>query len=453
MSEQPGNTKLWQKQSGLHPKVEAFTIGNDAEHDLKLARYDVLGSIAHAIMLGEIGILDRQEVRQLRDELARIHTVIEKGEFAIEEGVEDVHSQIEIMLTRALGDTGKKIHTARSRNDQVLVDLKLYLRAEIREMIRGMEQIIDTFLELSERYKEVLMPGYTHMQVAMPSSFGLWFGAYAESLTDDLLSAEAAFRYANRNPLGSAAGYGSSFPVDRQLTSDLLGFDGPHVNVVNTQLSRGKSEQLTAQAMANAASTLGKMAMDVCQFMSQNFGFMSFPEQLTTGSSIMPHKRNPDVFELLRGRCNRIRSLPTAISMLLTNLPSGYHRELQLMKEELFPAIESLKECLDIVPFMFDHVEIRENILDDPVYNNIYSVEKVNELVRGGMAFRDAYQEVARMIANGEFIPDREAPLSHSHLGSIGNPGTEQIRERCKRLIGQFEFEKIERYERELLEQ
>lgn len=452
MSSSQGPNKLWQKKSGLHPRVESFTIGNDADHDLKLARFDVLGSLAHTRMLGQIDILDDDEADELAGELIKIYQVIRQGDFRIEEGVEDVHSQIEMMLTEKLGETGKKIHTARSRNDQVLVDLKLFLRSEIRTMVQGVENIVQKFLELSEEYKQVLMPGYTHMQVAMPSSFGLWFGAYAESLTDDLLALEAAFRYANRNPLGSAAGYGSSFPVDRQLTSDLLGFDGPHVNVINAQLSRGKTEQLTAQAMANVASTLGKLAMDVCQFMSQNFGFMTFPEELTTGSSIMPHKRNPDVFELLRGRCNRIRALPANISALLTNLPSGYHRELQLMKEELFPALESMKECLEIVPFMFEHVKISENILEDEIYNNIYSVEKVNELVRAGMPFRDAYKKVGEMIANGEFEPDKKAPLSHTHLGSIGNLGTEQIRERCEELIAKFDFEKIDESERELLE-
>lgn len=411
--------KLWEKDTTVNPEIERFTVGRDRELDLLLARYDVLGSIAHSTMLQSIGMLTSEEMTSLHSELRNIYGTIEAGEFTIEDGVEDVHSQVELMLTRKLGDTGKKIHSGRSRNDQVLVDLKLFTRNELKGVCQGVKELFDALIEQSERHKEVLMPGYTHLQVAMPSSFGLWFGAYAESLADDMLFLQAAYRMCNRNPLGSAAGYGSSFPLNRTMTTDLLGFESMNYNVVYAQMGRGKCERNVAYALASVAGTLAKLAFDACMFNSQNFGFVKLPAECTTGSSIMPHKKNPDVFELLRAKCNRLQALPNDILLIMNNLPVGYFRDLQIIKELFLPAFESLNDCLQMATYIIRRIEVNRNILDDSRYDAMFSVEEVNRLAAAGMPFRDAYKKVGMEIEEGTFVARKD--IAHTHEGSIGN--------------------------------
>lgn len=428
--------QLWNKGFEPDQLIERFTVGQDRELDLRLARYDVQGSMAHIKMLESIGLISTDELNLLLPALQEIADSIEKGDFVIEEGVEDVHSQVEFLLTAALGDVGKKIHSGRSRNDQVLVDLKLFFRDELRNIAGAVERLFTRLQELSELHKDKLMPGYTHLQVAMPSSFGLWFGAYAESLTDDMQLLIAAYNIANQNPLGSAAGYGSSFPLDREMTTHLLGFARPHYNVVAAQMSRGKTERAVAAAVAAIASTLGHLAMDVCQWMCNNFGFVKFPDSLTTGSSIMPHKKNPDVFEIMRGKCNRLQSVPNELSLLTANLPLGYNRDLQLMKDILFPATTELINCLDMATFMLAHISVKDNILDDSRYDYIFTVEDVNRRVLQGVPFRDAYREVGMKVQNGSYRPTRE--VHHTHLGSIGNLATAQIADKMNSLLSQF---------------
>ena len=398
--------KLWEKNVQVDKEVETFTVGKDREMDLYLAKYDVLGSMAHITMLESIGLLAKEELTVLLAELKNIYAVADRGEFVIEEGVEDVHSQVELMLTRRLGDIGKKIHSGRSRNDQVLLDLKLYTRAQIRELVELTNGLFEVLISQSNRYKEVLMPGYTHLQIAMPSSFGLWFGAYAESLMDDLQMMQAAYKVCNRNPLGSAAGYGSSFPLNRQMTTDLLGFDSMDYNVVYAQMGRGKMERTVAFAMAGIAATLSKLAFDACMFNSQNFGFIKLPDQFTTGSSIMPHKKNPDVFELTRAKCNKIQGLPQQITLICNNLPSGYFRDLQIIKEVFLPAFDELKDCIRMVTHMMREVKVNDHILEDDKYALLFSVEEVNRLVLEGVPFRDAYKQVGLNIEAGKFSPN-----------------------------------------------
>lgn len=434
--------KLWQKENTVtSEKIERFTVGRDREMDLHLAEFDVLGNIAHATMLETIGLLTADDLAALKTELKVIYEQIQKGEFVIEEGIEDVHSQVELLLTRKLGDTGKKIHSGRSRNDQVLVDMKLYTRARLFEVVQATEKLFDVLTRKSEEHKNDLLPGYTHLQIAMPSSFGLWFGAYAEGLIDDIIQLNAAYRLANRNPLGSGAGYGSSFPLNRQLTTDLLGFEGMHHNVVYAQMSRGRTEQAALSAIASLAATVSRLAMDVCLYNSQNFGFIVLPDDLTTGSSIMPHKKNPDVAELLRAKTNRMKALPMEVTMVLSNLPSGYHRDMQLLKEILMPAFDEILDCLDIAAFMLEHLKVKQNLLDDPKYDLLFSVERVNELVIDGVPFRDAYKQVGAEIGDGTYTASRE--LKHSHEGSIGNLQTDAIRERMEREIGAFGYDKV----------
>lgn len=416
-------TKLWQKEAGLANNyqeiVEKFTVGNDKDFDILLAEYDVIGSLAHAQMLHKINILSAEEWTAIEQELNAILVEIRAGNFSIADGVEDVHSQVEFMLTQKIGDAGKKIHTGRSRNDQVLLDIKLFLRAKIQEIAQDTRVLFNQLLQLSQMHQDKLLAGYTHFQIAMPSSFGLWFGAYAESLTDDLETLLAAYKICNKNPLGSGAGYGSSFPLDREFTTELLVFDSLNYNVVYAQMTRGKTEKIVAQALANIAATLSKFAYDVCLYMNQNFGFISFPDELTTGSSIMPHKKNPDVFELVRAKCNRIQAVPNELTLLTNNLPSGYHRDGQLTKECLFPAIETLQSCLEITAFMLEHIRVKDNILDDNKYNDLFSVEAVNAEVLKGLPFRDAYQKIGKQIENKTFVADRN--VQHTHAGSIGN--------------------------------
>lgn len=425
--------QLWNKGFEPDKMIERFTVGNDRELDLRLARYDVLGSIAHIKMLCKIGLLTEEELSRLVPALEDILHSIESGEFTIEDGVEDVHSQVEFILTERLGDIGKKIHSGRSRNDQVLVDLKLFFRDELKRISEAVNRLFTRLQSLSEEHRDKLMPGYTHLQVAMPSSFGLWFGAYAESLTDDMQMVVAAYNIANQNPLGSAAGYGSSFPLDREMTTELLGFSNPHYNVVAAQMSRGKTERAVAAAIASVASTLGHLAMDVCMWMCNNFGFVSFPDELTTGSSIMPHKKNPDVFEIMRGKCNRLQSLPNELTILTANLPLGYNRDLQLMKDIVFPATDELVDCLDMADFMLSHIRIKENILDDPRYDYIFTVEDVNSMVVEGTPFRDAYKNVGMAVQEKRYKPTRE--VHHTHLGSIGNPANERIADKMTMLL------------------
>lgn len=417
--------KLWSKGFEPDRMIEEFTVGRDRELDLRLARYDVQGSMAHIRMLESIGLLKKDELDLLIEALEDIADVIERGDFVIEEGVEDVHSEVEFMLTARLGDIGKKIHSGRSRNDQVLVDLKLFMRDEIRHIAEAVNRLFDRLQALSEEHKDKLMPGYTHMQVAMPSSFGLWFGAYAESLADDMQMLVAAYNVANQNPLGSAAGYGSSFPLDREMTTRLLGFETLHYNVVAAQMSRGKTERAVSMAIASIASTLGHLAMDVCMWMCQNFGFVSFPDNLTTGSSIMPHKKNPDVFEIMRGKCNRLQSVPNEIALLTANLPLGYNRDLQLLKDIIFPATTELIECLDMAEFMLGHILVRDGIVDDSRYDYLFTVEEVNRLVLEGMPFREAYKKVGLEVQDGTYRPVRE--VHHTHAGSISNLCNEEI--------------------------
>ena len=430
--------KLWQKSTDVNKRVEAFTIGNDQELDLLLGACGMLGSLAHIEMLESIGLLTGEELKVLSAELKQLYQLARAGELTIDPGMEDIHSQVEFLLTKKLGEVGKKIHSGRSRNDQVLVDLKMYFRGEIEEIVGLVKSLSDTLLSQSERYKDVLIPGYTHMQVAMPSSIGLWLGAYAESLSDDLIALRAAFDVANKNPLGSAAGYGSSFPIDRMKTTALLGFEEPNYNVVYAQMTRGKSEVALATAMASVAATLSKLAMDVCLYAGQNFGFLSFPDELTTGSSIMPHKKNPDVFELVRGRCNQLLSLPNELNLILSNLPSGYHRDLQQLKEHLFPGIQTLKQCLDIVDFSLSQVKVNPDVINDSRYDYLFTVELVNQLVLDGMPFRDAYKEVGKRVEEGTYRPDRE--IKHTHLGSVGNLANDQVAEKIKRELSKFPF-------------
>ena len=428
--------KLWDKGFEPDKMIEEYTVGDDRELDMRLARYDVEGSLAHIAMLEKIGLLTAEELSTLTAGLREIAAEIEAGRFEIEPGTEDVHSQVELMLTRRLGDAGKKIHSGRSRNDQVLVDLKLFLRDELRQTADAVKVVFDRLQELSERYKAVLMPGYTHLQIAMPSSFGLWFGAYAETLIDDMRLLAAAWHIANQNPLGSAAGYGSSFPLDRTMTTRLLGFEALHYNVVAAQMSRGKSERAAAAAIAAVAATIGRLAMDACLFMSQNFGFIALPDELTTGSSIMPHKKNPDVFEIMRGRCNRLQSVPNEIALLTTNLPVGYHRDLQLMKDILFPATTEIKRTLRMCDFMLAHLRVNEHILDDRKYDYLFTVEDVNRLVLQGTPFREAYKEVGMAVQKGAYTPTRE--VHHTHEGSIGNLCTAEIRQKMERVLEEF---------------
>jgi argininosuccinate lyase len=435
--------KLWDKGTEINQLIEAYTIGRDTEMDFYLAEFDVIGSLAHIKMLESIRLLTRPELVLLTNELRHIYAEIKAGKFIIEPGSEDVHSQVELMLTRKLGDVGKKIHSGRSRNDQVLLDLKLYTRSEIKSVVEQTVELFDILIAQSEKYKQIIMPGYTHLQVAMPSSFGLWFGAYAESLTDDLILLQAAYRIADQNPLGSAAGYGSSFPLNRQMTTDLLGFESMNYNVVYAQMGRGKMEKSVAFALASIASTLSRMAYDVCLFMSQNFNFVSLPDELTTGSSIMPHKKNPDVFELLRSHCNRIQSLPNQILVMTNNLPSGYFRDLQLIKEIFIPSFAELKSCLTIACFAISNIKVNEKIMDDMRYENIYSVEAVNRKVLQGVPFRDAYRQVGESIKIGDFHPDKE--LSHTHEGSIGNLCLGNIQDKMKVTLNSFNFGKVEK--------
>ncbi len=435
--------KIWQKNIDVNQFVENFTVGKDRELDLQMAKFDVLGSLAHTEMLQTINLLTADELKIIQVELKQIYHEIEAGDFVIQDSVEDVHSQVEWLLTERVGEAGKKIHSGRSRNDQVLVDLKLYFRSCIEEMVGNTETLFHQLIALSNEHKDKLLPGYTHLQIAMPSSFGLWFGAYAESLTDDLELMLAAWKITNKNPLGSAAGYGSSFPLDRTLTTNLLGFDGLNYNVVYAQMGRGKTERILAQAMSSIAATLAKMAMDVCLFINQNFGFISFPSELTTGSSIMPHKKNPDVFELIRSRCNKIQALPNEIAMMTTNLPSGYHRDLQLLKENLFPAFTSLNECLEMATFMFQHIDIKDGILKDKKYDYLFSVEVVNELALQGVPFREAYKIVGEQIETGTFKP--EYKINHTHEGSIGNLMNEDITVNMNTVLKQFGFDKVKK--------
>ena len=430
--------KLWNKGFEPDKLIEDFTVGADRELDLRLARYDVQGSMAHIRMLESIGLLESSELPVLLEALGRIAQSVERGEFTIEEGVEDVHSQVELMLTRELGDLGKKIHSGRSRNDQVLVDLKLFMRDEMRTVAKAVKRLFDRLQSLSNEHKDVLMPGYTHLQVAMPSSFGLWFGAYAESLVDDLEMVAAAYNIANQNPLGSAAGYGSSFPLNRTMTTELLEFADLHYNVVAAQMSRGKTERAAAYAIASVASTLGKFAMDVCLFMCQNYGFVSFPDNLTTGSSIMPHKKNPDVFEIMRGKCNRLQAVPNEISLLTANLPLGYHRDLQLLKDIIFPATTTLCQCLEMCDFMLEHIIVKQNILDDERYNYLFTVEDVNRLALSGIPFRDAYKQVGMAVQRGEYTPTRS--VEHTHEGSIGNLCNNKIAAKMDKVLEKFGF-------------
>ncbi|MBD5174680.1 MAG: argininosuccinate lyase [Bacteroidales bacterium] len=418
--------KLWSKGFEPDKLIEEFTVGRDRELDLRLARFDVLGSMAHIRMLESIGLLTAAELESLLEALGDILAVIDRGEFTIAPGVEDVHSQVEFMLTERLGDVGKKIHSGRSRNDQVLVDLKLFMRDEICNIADATGRLFDRLQALSEEHKDVLMPGYTHLQIAMPSSFGLWFGAYAEALADDMQLLLAAYNIANQNPLGSAAGYGSSFPLDREMTTRLLGFADLHYNVVAAQMSRGKTERALAMAIAAIASTLGRFAMDVCMWMCQNFAFISFPDELTTGSSIMPHKKNPDVFEIMRGKCNRLQAVQNEIALLTANLPLGYNRDLQLLKDIIFPATTELISCLDMADFMLRHIRVRTDIIDDPRYDHLFTVEEVNRLVLAGVPFREAYKKVGLEVRDGSYTPDRS--VHHTHIGSIGNLATDRIR-------------------------
>ncbi len=433
--------KLWQKDKDSLKEVERFTVGKDREMDLYIAGYDVMGSIAHVHMLASVGLLKENEAIDLDRELKNIYKSIVKGEFVLEPGVEDIHSQVEMSLTKKLGDTGKKIHSARSRNDQVLVDVRLFLRGELGELIKNLYDFFELLQAQSEKYKDHLVPGYTHLQLAMPSSFGLWFGAYAESLVDDMITIRGAFEVVNKNPLGSAAGYGSSFPINRRMTTKLLGFDDLNYNVVYAQMGRGKAERIVAQAMANVADTLAKLSMDACLYLNPGFGFISFPDELTTGSSIMPHKKNPDVFELIRAHCNRIKALPNEIMLITTNLPSGYHRDMQLLKEHLFPAFKNLEECISMCSLMLSQVEIRKNILDDEKYKYLFSVEEVNKLVNGGMPFRDAYKKIGMDIEAGKFTYD--VSVNHTHEGSIGNLCTEDINRQMYQVLSSFPFEQI----------
>lgn len=441
--------KLWEKSVQVDRDVERFTVGKDREMDLYLAPFDILGSLAHISMLQSIGLLTEEELKQLTEELRNIYRDTETGKFLIEEGVEDVHSQVELLLTRKLGDIGKKIHSGRSRNDQVLVDLKLFTRSRLQNIVKKTEKLFETLIAQSEKYKQVLMPGYTHLQVAMPSSFGLWFAAYAESLADDLIVMQAAYRVCNRNPLGSAAGYGSSFPLNRTQTTDSLGFETMDYNVVYAQMGRGKTERIVASAIASIAATLAKLAFDACLYNSQNFAFIKLPDAFTTGSSIMPHKKNPDVFELTRAKCNKLQALPYQITLIANNLPSGYFRDLQIIKELFLPSFDELEECLDMVDLMISQIAVNEHILDDKRYDYMFSVEEVNRRVQTGTPFRDAYKQVGLEIEAGKFSPDKH--IHHTHEGSIGNLCNDRITELMRKTIDSFDFARTEAAEVRLL--
>jgi len=437
----PENQPIWYKGTDVHDAVERFTVGLDREMDMYLAQFDVIGSMAHIRMLQSIGLLTTEELPALEAELRVIYRRIMDGGFCIEDGVEDVHSQVELMLTRRLGDAGKKVHSGRSRNDQVLVDVKMFVRQKIEEIVKGVTRLFDVFIAQSEQYRDVLMPGYTHLQVAMPSSFGLWFGAYAESLTDDLRLMQAAWQVANQNPLGSAAGYGSSFPLNRAMTTQLLGFDDLNYNVVYAQMGRGKTEKTVAFAMASIAATLSRFSMDACLYMSQNFAFIALPDELTTGSSIMPHKKNPDVFELIRAKCNRIQALPNDITLITNNLPSGYFRDMQILKEILFPAFAEMNHCIDMLTYMAGRITVNRNILDDDRYRYLFSVDALNELALGGTPFRDAYKEVGAAIREGRF--DFVKRAEHTHEGSIGNLCNDRIQAKMEALLNDFSFDRV----------
>ena len=441
--------KLWEKNFEINKEIERFTVGRDREMDMYLAKYDVLGSMAHITMLESIGLLEKDELVQLLAELKNIYHACENGDFVIEDDVEDVHSQVEMLLTRKLGDMGKKIHSGRSRNDQVLVDLKLFTRHQLKDIADEVKSLFDELIGKSEQYKNVLMPGYTHLQVAMPSSFGLWFGAYAESLADDLLFLQAAYRMTNRNPLGSAAGYGSSFPLNRTMTTQLLGFDSMDYNVVYAQMGRGKMERNVAFAIATIAGTLAKMAFDACMFNSQNFSFVKLPKECTTGSSIMPHKKNPDVFELIRAKSNKLQSLPQQVMLIMNNLPVGYFRDLQIIKEVFLPAFDELKDCLQMAAYIINKIEVNEHILDNPMYDPMFSVEEVNRLAANGMPFRDAYKKVGLDIEAGNFVPDKN--IRHTHEGSIGNLMNAEIQQLFNSILSDFHFERMEEAEKALL--
>lgn len=433
---------IWDKGKPVNDLIQKYTVGLDREMDMFLAKYDVMGSLAHITMLESIGLLEKNELEALSAELKNLLDVVEKGEFVIEDGVEDVHSQVELMLTRSLGDMGKKIHSGRSRNDQVLVDLKLFTRDRLRGIVEAVKALFDILIKQSNRHKDVLLPGYTHLQIAMPSSFGLWFGAYAEALADDMLFLRAAFDQSNRNPLGSAAGYGNSFPLNRQMTTDLLGFESMNYNVVYAQMTRGKLERNVAYAMASVAATLSRLAFDACMYNSQNFGFIKLPDDCTTGSSIMPHKKNPDVFELTRAKCNRLQALPQEITLMTNNLPSGYFRDMQLVKEVFIPAFDMLEECITMVAYMLEHITVKDDILSDSKYDAIFSVEEVNRLALEGVPFREAYKQVGASIEKGTFVPDKK--INHTHQGSIGNLCNDMIVSKMEQIIDAFPFETID---------
>lgn len=444
------SNKLWEKNFEVNKEIERFTVGRDREMDMYLAKYDVLGSMAHITMLESIGLLEKDELEMLLAELRHIYQLCEDGKFSIEKDVEDVHSEVELMLTRKLGDMGKKIHSGRSRNDQVLVDLKLFTRHELMEVVDNVKALFDELIQKSNQYKDVLMPGYTHLQIAMPSSFGLWFGAYAEGLADDMLYLQAAWRMTNRNPLGSAAGYGSSFPLNRQMTTDLLGFDSMDYNVVYAQMGRGKMERNVAFAMATVAGTLAKMAFDACMFNCQNFQFVKLPKECTTGSSIMPHKKNPDVFELIRAKSNKLQSLPQQIMMIMNNLPVGYFRDLQIIKEVFLPAFDELNDCLRMAAYIINKMEVNDHILDNPMYDPMFSVEEVNRLAAAGMPFRDAYKKVGLEIEAGEFVANKN--IHHTHEGSIGNLCNDKIQALMEQTMAEFSFDKVRNAEKKLLD-
>ncbi len=442
--------KLWQKNTESLKEVETFTVGKDRALDLFLAPFDVLGSLAHIRMLNSVGLLTDEELSELQKALKDIYKEIENGNFYLQEGVEDIHSQVEFILTEKLGDAGKKIHSARSRNDQVILDLKLFLRNEIEELVHSVYGFFNLLQKQSEKYKDYLLPGYTHFQLAMPGSFGLWFGAYAESLVDDLITLHAAWDITNKNPLGSGAGFGSSFPINRKLTTKLLGFEDLNYNVVYAQMSRGKTEKILSQALANIAATISRMSMDSCIYLNQNFAFISFPDELTTGSSVMPHKKNPDVFELIRAHCNRIQALPNEISLMLANLPSGYHRDLQLLKESLFPAIKNLKDCIRMATLMFENIDVKKDILEDEKYKYLFTVEEMNKLVLQGLPLRDAYKKIGSDVENKTFATDKK--LNHTHEGSIGNLQNKEIKIMMDNIISRFNFKEVNDALQKLLE-
>jgi argininosuccinate lyase len=434
--------KLWQKNTEVNKKIEEFTVGNDCELDLMMAEFDVLGSMAHTRMLNSIGLIANDEIEIIQAELKAIYAQIKSGNFSIEAGIEDIHSQVELLLTRKIGDFGKKIHSGRSRNDQVLVDIKMFLRSQIAETVKNVQYLFELLQQLSEKYKNELLPGYTHFQIAMPSSFGMWFGAYAESLVDDLEQLLAAYRISNKNPLGSAAGYGASFPLNRTMTTQLLGFETLNYNAVYAQMSRGKTEKAVANGIAAVAATLSKLAYDVCLYMNQNFGFITFPENLTTGSSIMPHKKNPDVFELIRAKCNRLQALPNELALLVSNLPSGYHRDMQLTKDCIFPAFQVINDCLQMTAYMLDNIKVTPNILENPKYDLLFSVEAVNQMVVEGTPFRDAYKKVGLQIAEGNFTKPAKVPYSHE--GSIGKLCNTEIKSMMDEVLERFQFGKVD---------